>query len=995
MASDSPADFPGRTARRRYPLAVHISTLFGVLLLVAGLAIGGLAYHRSVTMLTRVAADLFDRIAREMTEDVQGLMTPAEALVDVLAHTRIARARTLAERLDTVALMREGFAAAPQISAIYAGYATGDFFLARPVPDGADVRAKLGAPARAAYLVQSIEQRAEGKAVGTFIWLAADFVPLATENHPEYAAFDPRGRPWYLEGAKANGQIKTAPYVFFTTREVGITLARRAAGKAVIGVDITLGAITAALARQRITPGTEIAIVSPDGRVVAYPDAAQVLRAGTAPGDAPRQALLAEMGSPALVALAGRLDAASGKAPQAQTADIEAGGREWRTLVAPLQFKGAPSLPRLVFAVPLDELLTEARSIARESALTTGLVLAAALALALLAASAIARPLKALVGEADAIRRFEFSRPVEVASIVKEVDELAGTMDGMKRTIRRFLDMSAAVAAEPDLDRLMPRLLEETITAAGADGGALYLASDDGTLLSAAVLRRRGAAADPATLRPITVAHDAPGHPVREVLGAGGARAFAVRRGDAATADLDALLAASGDERATLVVAPLANRRRELLGVLVLVCPERAGVERELVDFVGALTGAASVSLETKQLLKAQKDLFEALIQLIASAIDAKSPYTGGHCARVPVLTKMLAQAACDATEGPYKAFSLSEEEWEAVHIGAWLHDCGKVTTPEYVVDKATKLETIYDRIHEVRMRFEVLKRDAEIACLRRIAGGADAAGARTALAAELRTLDEEFAFVAACNEGGEFMAPERVARLKAIAARTWTRTLDDRAGVSRDERTRMERSGAQPLPATERLLADKPEHLIERPAAERVAEGNRWGFRVTTPEHLYNRGEIYNLAVARGTLSEEERYKINEHMIQTIMMLEALPLPRHLRNVPEIAGGHHEKMDGTGYPKRLKREEMSPVARMMAIADIFEALTAADRPYKKAKTLSESLKIMAFMRKDRHIDPELFDLFLTSGVYRDYAARFLKPEQIDAVDVGAYVGTS
>jgi HD-GYP domain-containing protein (c-di-GMP phosphodiesterase class II) len=161
----------------------------------------------------------------------------------------------------------------------------------------------------------------------------------------------------------------------------------------------------------------------------------------------------------------------------------------------------------------------------------------------------------------------------------------------------------------------------------------------------------------------------------------------------------------------------------------------------------------------------------------------------------------------------------------------------------------------------------------------------------------------------------------------------------------------------------------------------------------VKTPELQYNRGEVYNLSVGRGTLSEEERYKINEHMIQTIIMLSALPFPRHLRKVPEIAGGHHEKMDGTGYPKRLTREEMSPVARMMAIADIFEALTAGDRPYKKAKTLSEAIRIMGFMRKDQHVDPELFELFLASGVYREYAARFLAPEQIDEVDVAAYVG--
>jgi hypothetical protein len=353
----------------------------------------------------------------------------------------------------------------------------------------------------------------------------------------------------------------------------------------------------------------------------------------------------------------------------------------------------------------------------------------------------------------------------------------------------------------------------------------------------------------------------------------------------------------------------------------------------------------------------------------------------------------MLARAACAATNGPYKDFDLSEEEWEAVHLGAWLHDCGKVTTPEYVVDKATKLETICDRIHEVRMRFEVLKRDAEIGYWKRVADGGDRAALRGMLEAEWRALDADFAFVAECNEGGEFMAPERVARLKAIAARTWTRTFDDRIGIAHEERKRKERSPAAPLPATEPLLADKPEHVIERRPEERMDEGNRWGFRVKTPELLYNRGELYNLSVGRGTLSEEERYKINEHMIQTIIMLSALPFPRHLRRVPEIAGGHHEKMDGTGYPKRLKREDMSPVARMMAIADIFEALTAADRPYKKAKTLSEAIKIMGFMRKDQHVDPELFELFLTAGVYREYAERFLAPAQIDAVDVAAYVG--
>jgi hypothetical protein len=292
-------------------------------------------------------------------------------------------------------------------------------------------------------------------------------------------------------------------------------------------------------------------------------------------------------------------------------------------------------------------------------------------------------------------------------------------------------------------------------------------------------------------------------------------------------------------------------------------------------------------------------------------------------------------------------------------------------------------------------MRFEVLKRDAEIDYWKAVGQGGDLARLRTMLEAQWSTLDEEFAFVAQCNQGHEFMAPEHVARLQSIAARRWMRTLDDRIGIAHEERRRKERTPAATLPAIEALLADKPEHVIERRPEERIEEGNGWGFRVKSPEVLYNRGELYNISVARGTLSEEERYKINEHMIQTIIMLSSLPFPRHLRQVPEIAGGHHEKMDGTGYPKRLTREQMSPVARMMAIADIFEALTARDRPYKKAKTLSEAIGIMSRMRRDHHVDPELFELFLTSGVYRQYAERYLLPEQMDTVDVAMYVGTA
>lgn len=239
---------------------------------------------------------------------------------------------------------------------------------------------------------------------------------------------------------------------------------------------------------------------------------------------------------------------------------------------------------------------------------------------------------------------------------------------------------------------------------------------------------------------------------------------------------------------------------------------------------------------------------------------------------------------------------------------------------------------------------------------------------------------------------GGEYMDAGQVARLHRISAgRHWHRTLSDRIGLSWEERDRKAREPEPPLPAEGSVLADRVDHIIERTPADRLPTDNPWGLGIDVPEHLYNRGELYNLSISRGTLTPEERFKINEHIIVTIRMLGELPLPSNLRNVPEIAGGHHEEMDGSGYPKRLTREEMSWPARMMAVADIFEAQTAGDRPYKRAKTLSAALSIMAGMRDCQHIAPDVFELFLSPGIYRDYAERFLAPEQIDDVDVEAY----
>ncbi|MBW1864121.1 MAG: HD domain-containing protein, partial [Deltaproteobacteria bacterium] len=409
----------------------------------------------------------------------------------------------------------------------------------------------------------------------------------------------------------------------------------------------------------------------------------------------------------------------------------------------------------------------------------------------------------------------------------------------------------------------------------------------------------------------------------------------------------------------------------------------------ELMDLSVSLV---SMTKSIQEYQKAQAELMDAFIKLIADAIDAKSPYTGGHCQRVPKVAMMLAKAANAVDDGPFKDFRFDDDEaWREFEIGAWLHDCGKVTTPEYVVDKATKLETIHNRIHGIRTRFEVIWRDIEIEAYERRLQGEDEKQISSWKQASQQALLADFVFIAECNIGGEFMSQEKQERIKNIANRTWIRHFNDRIGLSDADMLRYEGIEEIPVPAVEQLMSDKAEHLVKRLNFDEEAY-RKQGFKLEVPEFLYNHGEIYNLCIEKGTLTLEERFKINEHVIMSIKMLERLPYPDNMEQIPEYAGTHHETMIGTGYPRRLHKDDLSIPARIMAIADIFEALTASDRPYKKGKTLSQAIKIMSFMKKDEHIDAELFDLFLTSGIYLEYAKGYLKPAQIDDVKIEVYL---
>lgn len=525
------------------------------------------------------------------------------------------------------------------------------------------------------------------------------------------------------------------------------------------------------------------------------------------------------------------------------------------------------------------------------------------------------------------------------------------------RRLEQLNGIGAALSRERDIDRLLENILEAAKAITGADGGTLYSVTEDQTALRFEIVRtdsldiRLGGT----TGRPI----DFPQLPLRNADGSPNdtlVAAYAAihdRTVNVADAYSEEGFDFSGtrlfDQRTgyrsqSFLTVPMRNHDRELIGVLQLI-NARDPATGEVTEFSTAdqslaesLASQAAIALTNRLLITQLERLFESFVNLINLAIDEKSPYTGGHCQRVPALTMMLAEAVNTTQEGPLASFTMTERDRYELKMAGLLHDCGKITTPVHVVDKATKLQTLYDRIGLVDTRFEVLKRDAELAALRRqlalrpVVDAAAEAQELQGLQQSIHTLEEEREFMRRCNKGAEAMRAEDQQRVRDIsAARQW-----------------------------------------------RNPQGVQTSF--LTAE------EVENLTIRSGTLTQAERDTVNYHIVATIKMLETLPWPRHLKNVPEYAGGHHERMDGKGYPRGLTRDQMSVQARMMGIADIFEALTAADRPYKSGMTLSQALAIMCKMRDNGHIDPDLFQVFVREGVYARYGKEFLEPAQVDEI---------
>jgi HD-GYP domain-containing protein (c-di-GMP phosphodiesterase class II) len=966
---------PLRPDQRRFPLHVHISVMFTFLLLLTGVVLGIFNYRHTTQIILSSSEKLFERIEQDVRQDLNATYEPIRHLLSLLADIPAAQAPNLEQRLALLKPFSQSLKDNPNLASLYLGYDNGDFFMVRPLRT-ADLKSLLNAPQTAAYQVWSIEKDSRNQVHSQALFFDEGLALISRQDNPE-ETYDPRARPWYSRASSVRDQITTEPYIFFSTHQIGTTLARRSGVQAVIGADMTLAELSATLARHVVTPSTEIVLYDAKNDAIAYPDSRKLII-----DDRTTRLINAADLSPSIGAL---LD----HPPEGNR--LEVSGRQWIVARSHLQ-EGGPKGLQLALLVPEDELLVDAYRMRWQGALITLATLLLCLPLGWLTSRILVKPLRALVQEADAIRSFDFSFPAARRSPVLEVDQLGVSMARMKDTLASFFQITDSLSAETRFVPLLERVLFETVKISEAEAGLIYLRDNDSDRMEPHGLVING------TSRALP-AFDVQGHELQSpqspawLQQLSNADNVVTSIGFEQAADLRKVLLAMESPRVHLIGIRLHNRHNETVGLLVLLLAD-SGLPSDLeklcpdrIAFLQAVSGAAAVSIESQRLQAKQKQLLDAFIQLLAGAIDAKSPYTGGHCQRVPALTLMLAQAAAASQAPAFSGYQPTEDEWEALHIAAWLHDCGKVTTPEYVVDKATKLETLNDRIHEIRTRFEVLKRDVWINYWQAIALGGDEQHLAELRNASLAGLDDDFAFVARCNLGGETMAETDLQRLRNLAQRTWTRTLDDRLGVSWEENRRQARTPAPTLPVSEPLLADKPEHLFERAENELIPQDNPWGFKLDVPRYKYNRGELYNLSTGRGTLTREERYIINHHMVQTILMLSHLPFPSHLNNVAEIAGGHHEKMDGTGYPKQLKREEMSLPARMMAIADIFEALTAADRPYKKAKPLSEALGIMATMCRDAHIDPELFGLFIDAQIYLQYADQFLDPQQIDAVD--------
>lgn len=894
----------------------------GGLVLLIGLTFSFGGYVLLSKMAEDDAERVFNLITQESGYAVDHLLQPATTLLKLLANVPDLKTGKEDDWMFRVPAQASILLDNKMLSSVYVGGPQGQLLLLQIIRSDWD-RKRFHAPPETRWLVQL--QRVNPAEGEDQYWIGLDdnFKVLFRKKAPINRDYDPRARPWYKAGNEQDGLIRTPVYSFYATGKSGITLAKSMGQGWVIAMDIRVETLENELAEMSRDYAARIALLENSGVIIS----------------ADRNEKETSTFFKTLV------EKSRSNSDKSFKWMVDPQGKYWWVGSAKAQIEQFDEI-QIHVAVPQNLLLAKAQQLRNILLIATLLFTTIILFFSRRSATKVSVIFQNLANRANALANFDFEPFDNAKTRIREIIQLENDLDRARTTLSNFLLLLEKVSREEDLEKLLPLVLKETSNIVQGENSSIYIL--DGSTWN-----------------------------LRAELGESEDKDW-----------LSEWLSLSNEERNSqqtiertldnhhALMVPLFGRRGHSLGLLIIARSTKFSERHR--NFIKTLSGFAALTLESRELIMQQKQLFESFIKLLAEAVDAKSPHTGGHCYRVPILTEWLVELADNSNKPCVADFSLDEDMREAVHIAAWLHDCGKVVTPEYVVDKATKLETIYDRIHEVRMRFEVCKLETELAYWKTAFPQGLSALATKQLSLQLKALDDDFAFVAECNLGSEKMSDKAIDRIKQIATRTWTRTIDDQLGLSHDEMDRRAGRSAASLPVQEYLLRDQPEHQITRPVGQSFTSDNPWGFKMQLPELLYDRGEIKNLSIQRGTLTDEERYKINEHIVLTIKMLEAMPFPRHLMNVPEIAGGHHERMDSRGYPRAIPASSMSIPARLMAIADVFEALTATDRPYKSGKSPEESLNIMRQMAQGGHLDTELFELFAQSDLPARYAEKFL-----------------
>ena len=868
-------------------------------------------------------------------------------------------------------------------NSIYMGFPNGDLLGAHKLGSKTK-KYYYDAPENANFVIETLEYKQAYSNQLTRVYLSKNFdvIDTTVTINDSLNVFE---RTWYKIGMQSPNLVPTPIYKDLRTNEDALTLVQKHQfSDVVIATDLNISTIVNSLKTSDLSNDAIRVLFGDKGQFVVYHKNDSLFSNFS---DASNNN---DMGNLLQKAEFKKIISANLNKNKLFTFNFK--GEEWLSQthnISVLQNNNA----RLLIAVPKNSILGPSKKMLHDTMLMLVSIGVLFIPLSWLFARVLTRPLRNISEQIKQVTALDVSETATITvSRVKEISDLQLSTTKMRKTLDDFLRLLTMLSNEQDIHSLLEKTCSKASLMLEADSAFVYLKSEkDDSILEPFILHTQDDNINADVTQCPHLSTQWPYEKLRNNVNVKDIQ-FNLIHPMLKTALVKAGIHPENSNVYTLTI-PLIDRSGNILGLLGFSYSECLGGD-ELTHVMGVaktLSDFVSLSFESQNLIAKQKELLNSFIKLIAGAIDTKSPYTGAHCQRVPELASMLADEASRSKQSQFSHFSLDAKGWEQLNIAAWLHDCGKVTTPEYVIDKATKLETIYNRINEVRMRFEVLIRDAQIQALTAIAQGECAKKTNQILVDNIHQIEDDFALIANCNLGENFIDDDMKARIEAISQQTWLRFLDDELGLSPAELAQKDRTSPITLPIMEPVLSDRAEHMVSHIDNSLELEAHL-RFNMKRPLHRNNLGELHNLMIQRGTINTEERYIINHHVIQTITMLEQLPLPPHLSRVPEIAGGHHEQLSGRGYPRGLLEEDISLEARILAIADVFEALTASDRPYKTAKSLSQSIKILSFMSKDRHIDSDLFKLFLSSGIYLKYAHKYLKPEQIDNVNISEYL---